>query len=93
VSQLGKRFGLQAMEPRQGGGPAVRYGSNERERILAEGRRVPDRERDGTATWSLSTLQRALRQAEDAAPIPFMKYYRTRAGVGKTVAVGVRRDR
>jgi transposase len=31
-------------------------------------RRQPDRERDGTATWSLSTLQRALRVAEDGLP-------------------------
>lgn len=71
VSQLVERFnaeGLQAIEPRHGGGPAVRYGSNERERILAEVRRAPDRERDGTATWSLSTLQRALRQGEDGLP-------------------------
>jgi hypothetical protein len=72
VSQLVERFinteGLGAIEPRQGGGPAVGYGSNERERILAEVRRAPDRERDGTATWSLSTLQRALRQAEDGLP-------------------------
>jgi hypothetical protein len=71
VSQLVERFngeGLQAIEPRHGGGPAVRYGSNERERVLAEVRRVPDRERNGTATWSLSTLQRALRQAEDGLP-------------------------
>lgn len=35
---------------------------------LAEVRRVPDRERDGTATWSLGTLQRALRRAEDGLP-------------------------
>jgi transposase len=71
VSQLVERFnaeGLKAIEPRHGGGPAVRYGSHERERILAEVRRAPDRERDGTATWSLSTLQRALRQAEDGLP-------------------------
>jgi hypothetical protein len=71
VSQLVERFnteGLGAIEPRHGGGPAVRYGSNERERILAEVRRAPDRERDGTATWSLSTLQRALHQAEDGLP-------------------------
>jgi hypothetical protein len=33
----------------------------EQERILAEARRRPDREQDGTATWSLSTLQQALR--------------------------------
>ena len=29
---------------------------------LAEARRPPDRERDGTAVWSLSTLRRALRR-------------------------------
>jgi transposase len=46
VSQLVERFnteGLGAIEPRHGGGPAVRYGSNERERILAEVRRAPER--------------------------------------------------
>jgi transposase len=46
----------------------VQYGATERERILAEVRRTPDRERDGTATWSLSILQRALRQAPDGLP-------------------------
>ena len=50
------------------GGPTVQYGPAERERILAEVRRTPDRERDGTATWSLTTLQRALRRAEDGLP-------------------------
>jgi transposase len=35
---------------------------------LAEARRPPDRSRDGTATWSLSTLQRALRRATDGLP-------------------------
>ena len=32
------------------------------ERILAEARRSPDREQDGTAVWSLLTLQRAMRR-------------------------------
>jgi transposase len=71
VAQLVERFnreGLAAIEPRHGGGPAVRYGPHERERVLAEVRRAPDRERDGTATWSLSTLQRALRQGEEGLP-------------------------
>jgi hypothetical protein len=31
-------------------------------------RRRPDREKDGTATWSLSTLRRALRRAPDGLP-------------------------
>jgi hypothetical protein len=45
-----------------------RYGLQERERILREVRRRPDREEDRTATWSLSTLQRALRRAPDGLP-------------------------
>lgn len=55
------REGLAAVEPRHGGGPRVKHVPAERERILAEVHRTPDRERDKTATWSLTTLQRALR--------------------------------
>src|ERR687885_1195398 len=58
------REGLPALRPRQGR-PSIRYGAAAQQRILAEVRRPPDRERDGTATWSLSTLQRALRRAAD----------------------------
>src|SRR5262249_30025944 len=68
VSRLVMRFnaeGLEGLEPRHGGGPAVVYGQAERERILAEFRRAPNRRQDGTATWSLTTLQRALRTAPD----------------------------
>lgn len=71
VADLVARFnreGVAAVEPRHGGGPPVRYGAAERARILAEVRRTPDRERDGTATWSLTTLQRALRRAGDGLP-------------------------
>jgi transposase len=57
--------GLEALVPRQGGGPPARYTSPERERILAQARRVPTPEPDGTATWALVTLQRALRRAPD----------------------------
>ena len=62
------RHGLAALDARHGGGAPVRYGSAERERILREFRRPPDREQDGTATWSLTTLQRALRRAPDGLP-------------------------
>jgi transposase len=62
------REGLAAVMPRHGGGPPIRYGEAQQRRILAEAGRIPDRGRDGTATWSLSTLQRALRRAEDGLP-------------------------
>src|SRR5829696_276493 len=71
VGELVGRFnreGLASVTPRHGGGPRVKYGAAERERILAEVRRTPDRERDKTASWSLATLQRALRRAEDGLP-------------------------
>jgi len=71
VSELISRFnqeGIAAIEPRHGGGPVRTYGAAERERILAEMRRSPDPEQDGTKTWSLTTLQRALRQAADGLP-------------------------
>jgi len=71
VSQLVARFnqeGVAALEPRHGGGPAIKYGAVEQARILAEVRRKPDLARDGTATWSLSTLQQSLRQAKDGLP-------------------------
>jgi transposase len=71
IAEVVARFnceGLAAVEPRHGGGPRVLYGAAERERILAEVQRTPDREQDGTATWSLTTLQRALRRAEDGLP-------------------------
>jgi transposase len=62
------REGLAAVVPRHGGGPPIRYGEAQQQRILAEVARSPDRGRDGTATWSLSTLQHALRRAEDGLP-------------------------
>ena len=71
VAQLVARFnreGLAAIVPGHGGGPAVTYGEAARARILAEARRVPDRAADGTASWSLSALRRALRAAPDGLP-------------------------
>jgi transposase len=71
VSRLVSRFnreGIAAIEPRHGGGPPTVYAEAERERILDEVRRRPHRDRDGTATWSLTTLRRALREAPDGLP-------------------------
>jgi transposase len=59
------REGLSAVRPHHGGGPRIRYGADAQQRILAEWARAPEREADGTATWSLSLLQKALRQASD----------------------------
>ncbi len=71
VSQLVERFnkeGLVAIANKRGGGPEIIYGTKERERVLAEARRKPDAEKDGTKTWSLKTLQKALRKAPDGLP-------------------------
>jgi transposase len=71
VAELVGRFnreGLAALEPGHGGGQPKRYTSKEQERILREVRRKPNREEDGTASWSLSTLTRALRRAPDGLP-------------------------
>jgi transposase len=71
VAHLVARFnteGLAALTARPGGAPPIQYGSDQTDRILREARRTPDRTLDGTATWSLTTLQRALRRAEDGLP-------------------------
>ncbi|MCC6444026.1 MAG: helix-turn-helix domain containing protein [Armatimonadetes bacterium] len=71
VADLVARFnqeGLQALRPRHGGGPSVRYDASAKERILREAARTPTVAQDGTATWSLSTLQKALRTAPDGLP-------------------------
>jgi transposase len=62
------REGVSAVQPHHGGGPRVRYGTDAQQRILTEWARAPERETDGTASWSLSLLQRALRQADDGLP-------------------------
>jgi len=62
------RIGLAALLTKHGGGPVPKYGPAERERILREVRRQPVPADDGTATWSLLTLCRALRRAPDGLP-------------------------
>ena len=44
------REGLAAVRPHHGGGPRLRYGVHEQQRILAEWARAPQREQDGSAT-------------------------------------------
>jgi transposase len=71
VSHLVARFnaeGLAALTPRHGGGRRPTYDLKARSRIAAEATREPTPEADGTATWSLSTLQRMLRAAPDGLP-------------------------
>ncbi len=71
VAQLVSRFnaeGLNALDPRHAGGTSASYGVAERERILAEVRRLSEHQGDGRATWSLSRLKQALRQAPDGLP-------------------------
>ena len=71
VSHLVARFnieGLFALSPRHAGGMPRTYDHATRERILREARRTPTPEADGTATWSLTTLQKALRSASGGLP-------------------------
>jgi transposase len=65
VSHLVERFnqqGLAALQIASGRGRKPTYTSDQRACVLDAVQRTPDRERDGTATWSLATLERALRQ-------------------------------
>lgn len=43
------------------GGRKPSYDATARERILAEARRTPEPEQDGTAVWSLVTLRESMR--------------------------------
>ena len=65
VSQLVERFnqqGLAALHIAGGRGRKASYTLAQRERIVQELQREPDRRDDATATWSLKTLERALRK-------------------------------
>jgi transposase len=71
VSHLVARFnaeGTAALTPRHGGGHSPAYDQAARERILREVKRPPTPEADGTASWSLSTLRKAVRAAPDGLP-------------------------
>ena len=67
VGKLVKRFnehGLAALSIAAGAGRKPTYTSEQQARILQEVQRPPDRREDGTASWSLSTLQQALRKTD-----------------------------
>ncbi len=65
IAGLVQRFnrqGLPALRIAPGRGRRPTYAPAARARIVAAAQRPPDRRTDGTATWSLSTLQRTLRR-------------------------------
>jgi transposase len=65
IAQLVERFnqhGLCALDIAGGRGRRPTYDSATRTRILQKVQSTPNREGDGTGTWSLSTLQRSLRR-------------------------------
>ena len=71
VATLVARFndqGLDALPLRHGGGRQPTYTTAARERILREVQRQPTPAQDGTATWSLNLLKKALRTAPDGLP-------------------------
>jgi transposase len=65
VTYLVRRFnraGLGALRIAAGRGRGPTYDVGARARIVATAQRPPDRKVDGTATWSLSTLERTVRR-------------------------------
>jgi transposase len=65
VTYLVRRFnrgGLAALGIASGRGRRSTYDAAARARIVATAQRAPERRVDGTATWSLSTLERTLRR-------------------------------
>src|SRR5215217_7168750 len=65
VTYLVRRFnrvGLDALGIAAGRGRRPTYDAAARARIVATAQRPPDRKADGTATWSLSTLERTVRR-------------------------------
>lgn len=86
ISQLVERFnqrGLAALLIAPGRGRKETYTPEQRERIVQELERAPDREQDQTATWSLMTLRNALRkQALPAVGVSTVREVLHEAGYG-----------
>ena len=71
VHALVKRFnvrGLGVLTIAPGRGRQRTYDAATRAQVVALAQRPPDRKRDGTATWSLSTLERAAQRELFPAP-------------------------
>ena len=67
VADLVGRFnrrGLAALTVAGGRGRKATYDPKARARVVATAQRPPHRREDGTATWSLGTLQRTLRKGD-----------------------------
>ncbi len=65
VTALVRRFnrrGLGALTIAAGRGRRPTYDAAARATVVATAQRMPDRRQDGTATWSLSTLERTVRR-------------------------------
>ena len=65
VANLVARFnraGLAALSIASGRGRQPTYDAKARAQMVATAQAAPDRKKDGTATWSLSTLQKRLRK-------------------------------
>ena len=65
VTALVRRFnrqGLAALTIAAGRGRRPTYDAAARAKVVATAQRTPDRRQDGTATWSLSTLERTVRR-------------------------------
>jgi transposase len=65
VTALVRRFnrrGLGALTIAAGRGRHPTYDAAARAKVVATAQRTPDRRADGTATWSLSTLERTVRR-------------------------------
>jgi transposase len=105
VGKLVKRFnahGLSALWIAAGAGRKPTYTSEQRARILVEVQREPDRKEDQTATWSLMTLRKALRETDlpDIAAETIRevlhavgyRYLRTRTWVRTGYALRVRKS-
>ncbi len=71
VHALVKRFnacGLATVSIAPGRGPKPTYDAATRARVVALAQRSPDRKWDGTATWSLNTLELAVQRKIAPAP-------------------------